>query len=66
MHDRNGTKLSVGDQVMIPAVITSIAEGTEDYCNVGVQTSLGRRPDGQKDTFSAINTAQLVLVEKKA
>jgi len=30
------------------------------FCNVTVQTTLGRRPDGQKDQFSAINTAQLV------
>ena len=62
MHDANGTKLNVGDKVMIPGEITQLCEGTADYCNVTVQTTLGRRPDGQKESFSAINTAQLVKV----
>jgi len=60
MHDANGTPLKVGDRVMIPCVIIDLCQGTPDYCNVGVETTLGRRPDGQKEIFRAINTAQLV------
>lgn len=62
MHDRNGTPLKVGDTVLIPAVVTSLGGG-EDYCNVGVETVHGRRPDGMKEHMSAINTAVLVLHE---
>lgn len=64
MHDANGTKLEVGDKVMIPAVITELY-ATEDYCNVAVETTLGRRPDGQKERFSSINTGVLVKVSGK-
>jgi hypothetical protein len=60
MHDANGTQLNVGDKVLIPCVIKSLSVGTPDYCNVSVETTLGRRPDGNKESFSAINTAQLV------
>lgn len=63
MHDRNGTPLKVGDLVMIPGKITTLQAG-EDYCNVGVETVHGRRPDGMKETFYAINTGVLVLHEK--
>lgn len=64
MHDANGTPLKVGDKVMIPCEITYLSESTPDYCNVTVQTELGRRPDGHKESFSAINTAQLVLIQR--
>jgi hypothetical protein len=61
MHDANGTPLKVGDRVMIPAVITHLSPG-EDFCNVSIETSIGRRPDGQKERMSAINTGVLVKV----
>lgn len=64
MHDVSGTLLKVGDRVMIPCLITSMCEGTEDYCNVQVETIYGRRPDGQKESWASINTGQLVLVER--
>jgi len=63
MHDRNGTPLKIGDFVMIPGVITQLSESTEDFCNVTVETETGRRPDGKKESLSAINTGVLVLVE---
>lgn len=63
MHDRNGTQLKVGDLVMIPGKVTQLSPG-EDFCNVGVETVHGRRPDGMKENFYAINTAVLVLHEK--
>lgn len=61
MHDARGKSLKVGDLVMIPAVITNLYE-TEDYCNVAVATQIGRRPDGLKETFSAINTGVLIKI----
>lgn len=61
MHDANGTPLVKGDKVLIPAVITDLSAG-EEFCNVTVETTLGRRPDGSKEKISAINTGVLVKV----
>lgn len=63
MHDFHGKPLAVGDEVVIPCRITAL-HPTPEYCNVEVESVLGRRPDGQKSTFSAINTAQLIKVEE--
>jgi hypothetical protein len=60
MHDANGTPLAVGDTVLIPAEITQLDPG-EDYCNVSVKSTLGRRPDELHETISAINTGVLIL-----
>ena len=62
MHDRTGKPLKKGDKVTISAVITQL-HPMEDYCNVSVETEYGRRPDGQKETISAINTAVLDKVD---
>jgi len=62
MHDRNGTPLKVGDTVLIPAKITQVS-ATDDYCNVGLESVHGRRPDGLKETIYAINTGVVVLHE---
>jgi hypothetical protein len=62
MHDRTGKPLAKGDKVTIAAVITGLS-ATEDYCNVSLETEHGRRPDGQKEHISAINTAVLDKVE---
>jgi hypothetical protein len=56
MHDALNRPLAVGDRVLIPARITEL-NATEDYCNVSVETALGRRPDGKPERISAINTA---------
>ncbi len=61
MHDANGTLLKVGDKVIIIATITLLSE-TPDYCNVSIETTLGRRPDGKKESVSAINTGVLVKI----
>ena len=60
MHDVNGKPLKVGDRVNIPCVVKQCST-TEDYCNVSLETVHGRRPDGQKESISAINTG---VVEK--
>lgn len=61
MHDARGKALKVGDLVMVPAVITNL-QPSEDYCNVTIQTQIGRRPDGEKETFSGINTGVLIKI----
>lgn len=63
MHDANGTALKVGDVVYIPAVITEL-NGFENHCNVSVKTLLGRKPDGQREYFKAINTGLMLLHQK--
>lgn len=55
MQDARGYTLKVGDIILVPAKITALSPG-EDYCSVSVETLVGRRPDGQKETISAINT----------
>jgi hypothetical protein len=59
MHDANGKELKVGDVVMIPAVIRDIG-ASDDYCNVSLTSVYGRRPDGAKESFNAINTGVLL------
>lgn len=59
MHDAKGRELKVGDYVLIPARITQLSP-TEDYCNVSATSLYGRRPDGAKETFGAINTGVLL------
>ena len=55
MHDAKGRALAQGDTVLVPAKVKEIS-ATEDYCNVTLETCLGRRPDGMKETIYAINT----------
>lgn len=59
MHDAKGRPLAKGDIVLIPAKITEL-HLTEDYCNVSAESVLGRRPDGYKERFSAINTGVML------
>ncbi len=61
MHDANGTLLKVGDRVLIPAIIKRLDIG-EEFCNVSLETTLGRRPDKAKESISAINTGVLIKV----
>ncbi len=61
MHDALGKPLSKGDRVVLIATITNLTE-TEDYCNVSIESELGRRPDGSKEFVSAINTGVLYRI----
>lgn len=63
MHDRNGTPLKKGDVVFIPAVIVELSP-TDDFCNVTLETVYGRKPDGETERISSINTGVLVLDER--
>ena len=62
-HDNSNRKLQVGDEVIVKFVIKSLAEG-EEFCNVTLETVRGRRPDGAKETWSAVNTGVVELVPK--
>jgi hypothetical protein len=59
MHDAKGRELKVGDVVVLKATITEL-HPTEEYCNVGIESEFGRRPDGAKERVSAINTGVLL------
>lgn len=59
MHDAKGRPLAKGDKVRIDATIVELYP-SEDYCNVSIETVLGRRPDGSKERISAINTAVML------
>lgn len=61
MHDANGTVLRKGDRVCIPAVIRDLHPGA-DCCNVTVESSIGRRPDGAKEVIT-LNTGVMVLAD---
>lgn len=63
MHDKNGTELKKGDVVLVEAVIVELST-QEDFCNVSLETTAGRRPDGQKERISAINTGVLTLLKR--
>lgn len=55
MHDAKGRELKVGDICLIPVRIKNL-QAFDDYCNSDFESVYGRRPDGAKEHFSAINT----------
>lgn len=59
MHDAKNRELKVGDTALIPVKITNLS-ATEDYCNVSAESLYGRRPDGFKENFYAINTGVML------
>lgn len=59
MHDAKNRPLKVRDRVLIPAVITEL-HATADFCNVVVESAIGRRPDGKRERVSEINTGVLL------
>lgn len=59
MHDAKNRPLKVGDRVLIPARVTELSAGN-DFCNVTVESAIGRRPDGVREKVSAINTGVLL------
>jgi hypothetical protein len=59
MHDAKNRELKVGDTILIQAKITELYPN-EDYCNVSAESLYGRRPDGAKERFCAINTGVML------
>lgn len=60
-HDMNKKLVKVGDQVLIPCVVTQVSEG-EEYCNATVETLAPMHPSDRPSCFS-INTQQLIVKE---
>lgn len=56
-HDAQQNLLSVGDDVYLHGKVTSISS-TEDFCNITIESDLGRKPDGHKETVT-LNAAVL-------
>lgn len=59
MHDAKSRPLQKGDFVLVPARITELSP-SDDYCNVSIESTFGRRPDGSKERICAINTGVLL------
>ena len=55
-HYKDGTSVKVGDQVLIPAVVVTVHEGT-DYCNATLETERPMFPEDNK-TWINLNTGQ--------
>lgn len=60
-HDKYSQKLKVGDEVIVRFIIKTLDEG-EEFCNMTLQTTAGRRPDFKKETWNTVNTAVAELV----
>lgn len=58
MHDCKGRPLSVGDTVLIPAMITTVSP-SPDYCNVSVNVIATMPPNNSKSSMT-LNTKQLI------
>lgn len=56
-HDMNGTKLEVGDLVLVPCLVTQVMTGAE-YCNVTLQTEKPMFPS-QHPTGISLNASQV-------
>ncbi len=63
MHDKNGTILKENDIVLIPMRIKQLS-ATPDYCNCTLESLYGRKPDGEKERVSAVNTGITILYER--
>lgn len=63
MHDANGSPLQEGDVVMIPCKILKV-HAAEEFCNVDVEFLNSMPPYTHKDKLSALNTKQVVLLER--
>ncbi len=57
-HDAHNNLLQEGDEVILRLLVKSVQPG-EDYCNCNLVSLHGRRPDGLKESLSAINTGVL-------
>lgn len=62
MHDINGTKLEVGDSIVVGGVITDLQSG-EEYCNLTMVTDEVMFP-GESKTTITLNTKQVTLCRK--
>ena len=61
MHDARGKLLNVGDMVLVPCRVAQLYAG-EDYCNLDLETQIGRRPDDLTEVIHAINTGCVLKI----
>lgn len=61
-HDANGNVLKKGDKVNIPCTILDVYT-VEEYCNCNLEFDIPMPPKETKDTYSAINTRQVIKAE---
>lgn len=61
-HDKHGTKLQIGDRVVIPGVVTGLAP-TDEYHNVAIDLEHPMPPENTTTTLLNINTRQVVKAE---
>lgn len=62
-HDCEGSKIKVGDQVILRATVKSVQEGDE-FCNLTVDTLIPMHPTDQPTTIT-LNTRQVQLETSK-
>lgn len=55
-HDVNGTRIEVGDEVIVRCKVTQISPG-EDYCNATLETVEPMKPSGTPYTIT-LNAGQ--------
>lgn len=63
MHDAKGRQLHKDDVVLVPMKIVNLFQ-TEEYCNVDLMSLFGRRPDGAKERWCAVNTGVVLLADQ--
>ena len=62
-HDKNGSLLHVGDEVYMRFIVKSISTEERD-CNVNLESVEPRFPTQYKTELCAVNTRQVVLLER--
>jgi hypothetical protein len=58
-HDANGELINVSDIVYIPAKVKAV-HMSEEFCNLDLEFMYIMPGRSERDTFSAINTRQVV------
>lgn len=58
MRDAMNRELQVGDLVLIPARVVTLAK-TDLFCNVALETLRRRRPDDRRSDIGGLNTGVL-------
>ncbi len=61
-HDKKGTKLKIGDRVVIPGVVTGLAP-TDEYHNVAIDLEHPMPPENTTTTLLNINTRQVIKAD---
>lgn len=64
-HDKNGTLLKAGDIVTVEFEVTGVFQDADpNFCNCNLKSVLPMPGNGVHSTLSAINTKQVLLVNR--